>query len=265
MEKERREREEEERRGREQEERKKEEMKKVCVILTFHYQLSNLSLSLLLISQLLSVYHTHIYIHTPFSRNPSPLPQAPKDPQLHAALASLHLQDPLLTDTVTTLHAAGITLSMIQAGHVTNDLSKLSLAPGARVTVLSLCPLTVKLVHNDVIRKLALSMDETFDSLNAKLEGIYGGRVSMTFVDEEKDTVNLCSTEDVKHVIRLAQQQEGGTFRLKVSDVPPISLQPQGGKGVCVWRIRVKSGCSVPLWKCEIFFLSEFLLCIIFV
>ena len=155
-------------------------------------------------------------------------------PQLRTALASLSLLEPILTDTVTTLHAAGITLSMIQAGHVTNDLSKLSLAPGARVTVLSLSPLTVKLVHNDVIRKLSLSMDETFDSLNAKLEGIYGGRVSVKFVDEEGDTVSLCSTEDVKHVIRLAQQQEGGTFRLKVSDVPPISLQPQGGKGVCV-------------------------------
>lgn len=44
--------------------------------------------------------------------------------------------------------------------------------------------------------------------------------MALRYTDEEGDTVKLCSTEDVHHVIALAQQTKGGLFRLTVVDIP---------------------------------------------
>ena len=65
---------------------------------------------------------------------------ASKDPDLYAALASLNLKEPYLTQTVDILDAHCIDLGVLRSGMVTGDVQGLPLAPGARVKVLSLCP-----------------------------------------------------------------------------------------------------------------------------
>ncbi len=79
------------------------------------------------------------------------------------------------------------------------------------------CPIFVKLVKDQKFSRICLEGNETIETFKSKLFALYSTDVIVEYNDEVGDLITILSTDDVQHMMQMAQKNTDGLFRLIVS------------------------------------------------